>query len=195
MTDNKIPEKRSGRKSGKIIPALCNIIGVLILLAVIAICLPMTVPRLFGYQIFHVISGSMEPEIPVGSVIYVAGEEPDLIQADDIIAFRSGEAVIAHRVIRNNAIEGEITTKGDANAGEDVNKVHYSEVIGVVRYHVPYVGRLFSVFNSTVGKIYIAGFALCGLMFNLLAGRIRRFNRERYQKKLREKERQRGTDP
>ncbi len=59
-------------RGGKLIPALCNLLGTLILVLVIASCLPLTVPRLFGYEIYEVVSGSMEPEIPVGSVIYVA---------------------------------------------------------------------------------------------------------------------------
>ena len=59
------PPKRGGGWG----PILCNILGTLILLSVIAAFLPLTVPRFMGYDIYEVVSGSMEPEIAVGSVI------------------------------------------------------------------------------------------------------------------------------
>ena len=39
------------KKGGKVLPAFLNIIGTLILVGVIAACLPVTVPRFFGYEI------------------------------------------------------------------------------------------------------------------------------------------------
>ena len=74
-------------KSRKLLPGLCSMLGTLLILAVIAAFLPLTVPRLLGYEVYEVISGSMEPEIPVGSVIYVKAAEPEMISGGDIIAF------------------------------------------------------------------------------------------------------------
>jgi len=108
-------------KGGKLIPALCNIVGTLILLSVIATCIPVTVPQLMGYGVYNIVSGSMEPEIPIGSAIYVQSAAPESIQEGDVIAFQSGESVVAHRVVRNQTVEGTFKTKGDANAEEDMN--------------------------------------------------------------------------
>ena len=132
-------------RGGKLIPALCNLLGTLILILVIASCLPLTVPRLFGYEIYEVVSGSMEPEIPVGSVIYVAAAEPEDILEEDVIAFRSGETIITHRVVTNRKLDGEFVTKGDANELEDMNTVPYGNLIGRVEHHFPIVGRLMVV--------------------------------------------------
>ena len=160
-------------KGGNVIPTLCNLMGTLILLAVIASCLPLTLPRLLGYEIYEVVSGSMEPEIPIGSVIYVKEAEPEGIREGDIIAFRSGSSVITHRVIQNKLVEGEFVTKGDANAGEDLRAISYSELIGFVAYHFPAAGRLMALYTSTVGKVYVILVAACGAMLNMLAGRLR----------------------
>ena len=103
------------------IPALCNILGTLILLSVILSCLPPAMARIRGDQIYNVVSGSMEPGIPVGSAIYVQAVEPEAVEEGDVIAFYSGTSVIAHRVVRNQTVEGEFTTKGDANEQEDMN--------------------------------------------------------------------------
>lgn len=50
---------------------ICRLLSVLILVAIVAICIPMTVPRLMGYEVYVVVSGSMEPAIPVGSALYI----------------------------------------------------------------------------------------------------------------------------
>lgn len=164
---------RSVNKGGKILPAFCNILGTLILIAVIASCLPVTVPKLLGYEIYNVVSGSMAPEIPVGSILYVEAYDPADIQEGDIIAFYSGDSVITHRVVENNVVEGEFITKGDANAAEDMNSVDYDVMIGRVKGHYPYLGGLMAVYTTTMGKVYVICFAACGAMLNLLAGRIR----------------------
>ena len=57
--------KRSDAKGGKLIPALCNIAGTLILLSVIASCLPVTVPRFMGYEIYNVVSGISGSMLPL----------------------------------------------------------------------------------------------------------------------------------
>ena len=160
-------------KGGKLIPALCNIVGTLILLSVIATCIPVTVPQLMGYGVYNIVSGSMEPEIPIGSAIYVQSAAPESIQEGDVIAFQSGESVVAHRVVRNQTVEGTFKTKGDANAEEDMNDVDYAALIGRVVAHYPLLGQMLALYTSTVGKAYAACFAACGAMLNMLAGRLR----------------------
>lgn len=162
----------------KIAAALCNILGTLILVAVIAAGLATTVPRAMGYEVYHIVSGSMEPEIPVGSVIYVDSTVPEEMAEQDIIAFWREDAVVAHRVVENRVIDGELITKGDANQQEDIFPVAYGDVIGKVRAHFPYLGAMLVLFATTVGKIYVVCFAACGAMLNILGGRIRRRARE-----------------
>lgn len=101
----------SAGKGGKWFPALCSVLGTLILLGIIAAFLPLTVPRFLGYEIYEVVSGSMEPEIPVGSVLYVAPSAPEEIEAGDVIAYRKGDSVVTHRVEENRYVEGEFVTK------------------------------------------------------------------------------------
>lgn len=164
--------------SKRIIAALCNLLGSLILLSVIVTCLPVTLPRIWGYEAYNVVSGSMEPEIPVGSILYVKPMEPEKVKESDVIAFRSGDSVVSHRVVRNKLVEGELVTKGDANAGEDLNTVPYKALIGRVEYHLPVLGRVMFLYTSSIGKMYVFFFAACGVMLNLLAGIIRSRGRE-----------------
>lgn len=158
----------------KAIPVLCNLAGTLILLSVILSCVPFTLPRLMGYGIYGVVSGSMEPEIPVGSVVYVEEARPEEIPEGDIIAFRGGESLIIHRVVQNKVVEGEFVTKGDANAAQDREAVPYARFAGRVACHIPGAGPLMALYAGPVGKSYAILFALCGAMLNMLAGRLRR---------------------
>lgn len=224
---------RSGHKGGKFLPALCSVSGTLILVSVIAVCIPITVPKLMGYEIYDIVSGSMEPEIPIGSVIYVKAAAPEDIQEGEVIAFRRGYpqesvmdgmmsvegngqdgfpgsgagtgmegmapesgdgadsmlaetegAVVCHRVVRNQIVEGWFETKGDANEQADMNKIPYDDLIGRVTYHIPVLGGLMALLTGTVGKMYMVCFAACGAMLNMLAGRMRERNRRDLQQEL-----------
>ena len=163
------------KKAGLLIyvPALCSVIGTLMLLVVIAATVPLTVPNFMGYEIFNVVSGSMEPTIPVGSIIYVKEIDPVDVESGDIIAFESGDSVIMHRVVDNKRVEGAFTTKGDANNGEDMNDVPYDSLVGIVVKHVPILGQLLILFGSTFGRVCMICFAACGALLNILGGRFR----------------------
>ena len=176
--------QRPIKKGGKFIPALCNIIGTLILAAVILTSVPLAVPRLLGYEIYNVTSGSMEPALPVGSVIYVQRVAPETVKEGEIIAYYVDGTVITHRVVENRFVEGEFVTKGDANDMEDFSNTHYSDLVGIVKYHIPMLGDYLMVYSNQLTKVYLLTLAFCGVMFNMLAGRMRRRQEERFQEEL-----------
>lgn len=167
-------QKKKQQKGGGIASTLCRIIGILFIVVVILTCIPLTVPRLLGYEIYNVETGSMTPELPVGSVIYVKYVEPQNISPDDIITYETDGAYITHRVMTNRIVEGEFITKGDANETEDGMPVPYSAVVGVVKYHFPFLGKFLIVYSTTLGKIYVLAFAACGVMLNILGSMMRR---------------------
>ena len=176
--------RRPIKKGGKFFPAFCNILGTLILVVVILVSVPLAVPRFLGYDAYNVITGSMEPTIPVGSVVYVERVEPDSVLPDEIIAFYREDEVVTHRAVENHYLYDEIVTKGDANASNDINPVKYSEFIGKVRWHFPLVGNYLSVYSSQVTKIYLRCLAACGVLFNILANRIRVHRDEKFREQL-----------
>ena len=156
---------------------VCSVIGTLLLLVAILICIPLTLPRLAGYQIYHVISGSMEPAIPVESVVYVKDVAPADIQKKDVIAFHSvlgEEAIITHRVVSNNRVAGEIVTKGDANAKEDLEPVPYENVLGKVALTVPVLGKILATIATIQGKATVGSVILLALLLHIAAGRLRK---------------------
>ena len=91
-----------------------------------------------NYSMFRVVTGSMEPAIPVGSLLISQDMDIDQIQVGDVVNYRSREPgmfgiIITHRVIaiHRNA-EGQIylETKGDANQYPDGHLVDENYLIG-----------------------------------------------------------------
>ncbi|MBQ8338251.1 MAG: signal peptidase I [Oscillospiraceae bacterium] len=98
--------------------------------------------RLLGFQCYNVISPSMEPEYMVGDLIYVKEVDPTTIKEGDVITFIVNEDLVVgtHRVVRVDAENQRLYTKGDANEIEDQNPVHFNNVIGVPKFSVPKLG-------------------------------------------------------
>ncbi len=163
--------------------AVCfGVLGTTLLIMLLVCCLPLTVPRLFGYHIYSVISGSMEPELPVGSLIYIRETVPEEITEGEIIAFYgAGESdtasIITHRVLENRVVMGELITKGDANERADRYPVPYGNVIGKTVYAIPRAGIAAELLTSMTGKL-LAGCAIgAAMLLHGLAALIDRFNR------------------
>lgn len=163
--------KKTNKKSP--VSVLCSALGIVLLILVIAICIPLTVPKLLGYQIYTVVSGSMEPAIPVGSLVLIGQVEPGEVEADEIIAFYGGKdsnAIITHRVVENRVVMGEFITKGDANQTEDMNPVAYEELIGCVEMSIPMLGSIAQTFTSLYGKIAAASVIFLAVILHVVAG-------------------------
>lgn len=176
--------KRSGKGNNKVsrkkykkslAASICAWLGTIMLTALVVFCIPLTLPRLFGYHIYSVVSGSMEPSIPVGSMVYIKNEAPEDMKKDDVIAFygaRDSNAIITHRVVENRIVMGEFITKGDANQTEDMNPVPYDNFIGKVTCSIPKVGGAAQIFTSVTGKIAAVVIIVVALILETIASTI-----------------------
>jgi signal peptidase len=104
------------------------------------------VPRVGGGTPYTVLTGSMRPSYPPGSLIVSRPVDTADIQIGDPITFqlKSGEpAVVTHRVIATRLGEDgklEFLVKGDANSVQDKEAVRAVQVRGRLWYAVPYLG-------------------------------------------------------
>ncbi|EGQ44133.1 MAG: signal peptidase I, archaeal type [Candidatus Nanosalina sp. J07AB43] len=123
---------------------------------------------------FIVLSGSMEPAIPTGSVVFVdnvpTSQVDERIEEGDVITFSQARDIrqtTTHRVVEKKT--GDITdsvrfiTKGDNNDVRDPEPVVRAEVVGIVLFHIPVLGYIVNMADSTVGWM-----ALVVLPFTLL---------------------------
>lgn len=83
-------------------------------------------PNYFGYTLFEVASGSMEPTLYVNDVILVKVTNENL-KKDDVVAYYNGDAIVTHRIV---FIDGDkLTVKGDNNNTVD-KPIDKEQVIG-----------------------------------------------------------------
>ena len=131
-------------KDGKFSKIIKDIvIGLLMIILMINIYIiiqaklkPNSVPSIFGYKPFIVLSGSMETEIYVGDLIFVKEVDSSTLQVNDIIAFRDSENLVTtHRIINIvNSDNGRcFETKGDNNNTKDDGMVCSDKIEG--KYH------------------------------------------------------------
>lgn len=106
---------------------------------------------------FIVQSGSMEPSISTGGVVFVeeipAGQVDERIHEGDVITFfkSGGSATTTHRVVEKHQAGESIRfiTKGDANEEPDPEPVYRDDVVGKVVFSIPYIGYVIN-FSGTI---------------------------------------------
>ena len=140
-----------------------NKISNVLVIVILAIALIMVGLRLFGYNIYTVMSGSMEPNYPVGSLLYVHPVDTSSLKVGDVITFMNDETtIVTHRiseVLTETDEKGNETlkfrTKGDANNTPDGKLVHHKNILGTPAITIPLAGYLAFYLQRPPG-IYIA---------------------------------------
>ncbi|MBR2561373.1 MAG: signal peptidase I [Eubacterium sp.] len=156
---------------------LLNTIGTLIIIIAVVLCLLLALPRLFGISGYTVLSGSMEPTIPVGSIVYARSvDQPDSLAEGDVVVFYEGigSTPVVHRLLENHLSEREIQTKGDANGAADLMPIPYENIIGKEVLHIPFLGVILSPLGTLTGKIAMFAMILGGLLLCHVAKRLRK---------------------
>ncbi|MBQ9954111.1 MAG: signal peptidase I [Eggerthellaceae bacterium] len=124
--------------------------------------------RLVGFEVYTVLSGSMEPAYHTGSVIWVQECEPEEVEVGDPITFVMNEdlLVATHRVIEIDEANQHFYTKGDANEAPDAAPVHFENLIGKPVFTVPHLGYFVSYIQQPPG-LYVA-IAACAFLLLLM---------------------------
>ena len=125
--------------------------------------------RVMGYQVYTVISGSMEPNFRVGDLLYVKEVPAGEIRVGDAITFVQNEQLVVatHRVVRIDAEKQLFYTKGDANEIEDGPPVHFRNLIGRAEFSIPLLGYVSDFVQNPPGMYItiVAGAVLIILVF------------------------------
>lgn len=98
-----------------------------------------------NYQVKVVLSGSMEPDIMIGSIVII--KPAKIYDVGDVITFgkdNKSEVPVTHRIIERKEEFGVVSyiTKGDANKSGDPGEVKQNEIIGKVLFDVPHIGYI-----------------------------------------------------
>jgi signal peptidase len=139
-----------GLKVARTTVRLVWLVGTAALMALVV--LPAVLPAL-GHQVFIVRGASMEPAIPLGSVVLVHRLDPQDIQNGEVVTYRSANGtVVTHRVTSIANESGlTFTTKGDASQAADPSPIPAAQIVGYVESSVPVVGYLIIAITSPLG--------------------------------------------
>lgn len=147
------------------------------------------IPSLLGMKCFVVASGSMEPALPVGSMLYVEPVPFEDIREQDVITFALQNGQYAtQRVVAVDRQAEMLYTRGDANGTADENPVLYEDVVGRRRFHISGLGFLYADYNrfcfASMGFSVAAGCVLVALAILRVDGKKPPANEARTQARL-----------
>lgn len=104
-------------------------------------------PTVFGLGSAVVLSGSMEPELPVGSLLLIHSEES--YEAGEIVTYQDEYGnIVTHRLV--SLQNGEAVTRGDANNTDDA-PFPASKILGKVTAVLPGVGSAILWLRTPLG--------------------------------------------
>ena len=158
-----------------------NVISLVISWIIVIICLPIffinvvlitkhllfpnEIPSIAGYKPFIVYSGSMEKEIPIGSIAIIKETEPKNLHEEDIIAFmQEDNTIVTHRIVdiktKNN--KTYYVTKGDNNSSNDQELVSSYMIEGKYLFSIAYIGYIAMFLKEPLGlTTVLLGIGLC----------------------------------
>jgi len=156
---------------------LCGgLLALVVLLALVAV----VVPRAAGATPLTILTASMEPSLPPGTLIVVKPTPVEQIAVGDVVTYqmRPGRPdVVSHRVV-GVTLKSDgtrtFTTKGDSNSAADP-AVLPKQVRGVLWYSIPLLGYVSTlvVGGSASWLVPAAGLALLAYAaYLLVAGAI-----------------------
>lgn len=110
-----------------------------ILYILVIIYLLIFIPSLWGHKPLVVISGSMEPTLKVGGLLYYHEQDIEEFDTSDILVYKTKDHIISHRItdIKDNGF----ITKGDNNNEVDSNVINHSQILGKgTNWSIPFLG-------------------------------------------------------
>lgn len=121
------------------------------------ICLALLITLVFafatGFKFLNILTGSMTPTMPVNTVVVVKKIPIDQVELGDVITFKMGDSNVTHRVveINNSGRNTVLYTQGDAAQNQGSREtVTEDNFVGVVIFHIPYLGVLLNLIKDNI---------------------------------------------
>jgi signal peptidase len=189
----KLPWKKHSENSGPIHSdggaaiednhGVLSVVSTVILVFAVVLCLVISIQvatngyvSIFGYSCFRVITGSMEPTIPVGAILISEKTDIHAIEDDDIVCYRTEAeeikgSIVTHRVVQigyDSNGEYALVTQGDANLSADPYLVHADNLVGRVIWFSGKENALTEFLGLLSGKTGFLGIVVFPIL--LIAG-------------------------
>lgn len=121
------------------------------------ICLALLITLVFafatGFKFLNILTGSMTPTMPKDTVIIIKKIPISQVEIGDVITFKMGDSNVTHRVveINNSGRNTVLYTQGDAAQNQGSREtVTEDNFVGVVVFHIPYLGVLLNLIKDNI---------------------------------------------
>jgi len=159
------------QKIRKIVGTSVLIVFIISLIFVLFTRISGNTASIFGYSLLRVETGSMEPDLKVGSIILVKKVDPETLEKGDVITYYGQETpvkgqLVTHQIYEEPRIEDGkyyFITKGLKNTLPDP-VFDESQLFGEVKFKIPLLGTLYDFFSKPLGLI--AFFAIMIIAFS-----------------------------
>jgi len=153
------------KESRGLMRAFRRVLDALLLMVIVGALVLLLAPRLLGANLLVVLSQSMEPNIPMGSIVVSQPDTAaDEIKVGDVITFNApgpngDPALITHRVVEllGSGIGVRFRTQGDAVEDPDMTLVSSSNLVGRVWFSLPLAGYMVAFIRTPVGYLVLIG--------------------------------------
>lgn len=148
---------------------ICGFFSTILMIALLALGCVIVVPMLMGYKEMAVLSGSMEPNMKVGSLVYVKpGVNPAELKEGDVVTYyMDAETFVTHRVISIDTDAHTLVTKGDNNNVDD-GDISFDRIYGMAAFWIPYLGYITIYARTRVGIMAIIAIIAVIVLLNFL---------------------------
>ncbi len=133
-----------------------GIVGIALLVSLVGFSLLTHLAPLTGRELFIIIGGSMEPAIPIGSLVVTSPTDAATVAAGDVLTIRGDSGVaVTHRVrsVVDSPAGRLFEMKGDANESPDDGLVPAGAIVGIADLYVPYAGYATAFLSNALGLV------------------------------------------
>ncbi len=134
--------------------------GIGLFIVVIGFLVAVVLPTLLGNRTLVIISGSMEPTIPMGAAAVMRPVPSSALQVGDVIAYTpnaAGAIPIVHRIVNISEQNGVryYQTRGDANQTPDAHEFTLPSTAWRLWYDLPVAGYVVAFASSRLGTLLL----------------------------------------
>lgn len=178
------------KKLGSILSGVLIALEILVIGFLVISRMSGSIPSLFGYNVYVIVSPSMTPELEVGDVIisrvYRGGE----LKVGDVVQYvAKGGAIrgeiITHKVVHLSEEGDTVITQGVANSEPDA-PITRQDVRAVMTYKTLILDDIYAVLNHPVGFILLVMLPMAAMIVSEMVNLAREIHREKNEKKKEE---------
>lgn len=144
---------------------LKNII-IRLLYILISIYLIIFIPSIWGEKPLVILSGSMEPILKVGGILYYKEENINDFNEGDVLVYQLNDHIISHRIVK--VLDNSFITKGDNNKSFDIYEVLNYQILGKgTNWSIPYIGYYADfIYNHKYLLVMAAGLIFMDILYD-----------------------------